>query len=831
VKNESQNRYADIVFPVPVNQAYTYIIPTDLIEDVSLGVRVLAPFGARKMVGFIVGLKQESDYPELKKIEQILDPTPLFTPAVLAMSKWVAEYYLCGWGEVLKAALPAGIHLFSEKIVRLLHPDPHTLYLELSKRAPVQAEIIRLLKEPRVISLKKLIEQVTSNNPYSSIKALRQQRVIRIELNLPKPQVSPKFIDWVTLDKSIDLKKVQDIIEEMRESAPSQAACLERIREYEPEGVSRRDLVRMTTVHHSAIKALQEKKLVQIEQREIIRDYYSSQPLSPPPDIQLNQDQKLALYSIIQNLDRETFGSFLLHGVTGSGKTQVYIEAIHHVIKKGKSAIVLVPEISLTPQMVYRFRSHFGKQVAVFHSRMSPGERYDSWRQTWEGKHKIVIGPRSAIFAPLQYLGLIIVDEEHEHSYKQYDMAPRYNARDLAIVRANLSKASIVLGSATPSVESFFNAMAEKYTLLRMPKRIDDIPMPSIELVDMKREPKIIGRKEPIMLSRRLREKIDEKLAFGEQVILLQNRRGFAPIFKCQDCDYKAECLYCKITLTFHRAGHYLKCHYCGYTRKAPSQCPQCHGTQIYLKGIGTQRVEEELYQLFPGIKVIRMDQDTTRGRMAHDRLLNQFGKGEHQILLGTQMVAKGLDFPNVTLVGVISADTGLFFPDFRAGERTFQLLTQVAGRAGRKTKQGHVIIQSYATDHYSLQFAKTHDYEKFFKTEIHDRRQLSYPPFSRIINILFKGPDELKIEQAALKFRQFFDKIEGCKILGPAPAHLEKIQGNYRWQILFMTLKQRDSGGEQIKALIRQALSTFRKKHRTRDIQMIIDVDPISIL
>jgi primosomal protein N' (replication factor Y) (superfamily II helicase) len=831
VKNKVQNRYADIVFPVPVNQAYTYIIPTELIEEALLGVRVLAPFGTRKMTGFVVDLKQESDYPDLKKIEQILDPTPLFTPAVLAMSKWVAEYYLCGWGEVLKAALPSGIHLFSEKIIRLLHPDPRTLYAELSKKAPVQAEIVRLLIEPQVLPMKKIFDQVMSKNPYSSIKALRQQRAIRIELNLPKPKVSTKYIDWVMLDESIDLKNVQDIIEELRESAPAQAACMEAIREYEPEGISRRDLMRMVKTHYSVVKALQEKSLVQIKQREIIRDYYSPEPLAPPQDIQLNKDQQKALSSIIHQLDRDSYGSFLLYGVTGSGKTQVYIEAIHHALKKGKSAIVMVPEISLTPQIVHRFRSHFGEQVAVFHSRMSPGERYDSWRQTWEGKHKIVIGPRSAIFAPLQNLGLIVVDEEHEHSYKQYDMTPRYNARDLAIVRANLSKAAIVLGSATPSVESYFNAMTQKYALLQMPRRIDDIPMPTIELVDMKREPKIIGRKEPIMLSRRLREKIDEKLAFGEQIILLQNRRGFAPILKCQDCDYKAECLYCKIMLTFHRTGHYLKCHYCGYTRKAPLNCPQCHGNQIYLQGVGTQRVEEELHHLFPGVKVIRMDQDTTRGRMAHDKLLNQFGRGEHQILLGTQMVAKGLDFPNVTLVGVISADTGLFFPDFRAGERTFQLLTQVAGRAGRKTKQGHVIIQSYSTDHYSLQFAKNHDYERFFNTEIHDRKQLSYPPFSRIINVLFKGPDEIKIEYAATKFRQYFPEIKGCKILGPAPAHLEKIQGNYRWQILFMTLKQRECGGEQIKESIRQALSAFRKKHRSKNIQIIIDVDPISIL
>jgi len=823
--------FAEVVFPFAVDHPFTYHIPDNFLEDVVPGVRVLVPFGPRKTTGFVVARKKHSTYKELKEIEEVLDPIPLFTDEVLSLAKWISEYYLCGWGEVLKAALPAGIHLNSQKVIRLTLENPDEVIENLQKRAPRQADILQILKQENPIRVNKLQNKLKAQSIYSSLKRLRDAGYVRQELELPRPKVTKKYETFVDFAEHLTDEKITELINTLQETSPKQAKCLRILHSFHHQNFTRADLARMANISSSVIKILVDKNILTLRQEEIFRDYYASKKIEAPPDITLNEDQQKALDAITAKLDAKEFGTFLLYGVTGSGKTQVYIEAIYRVLEQGRTAIVLVPEIALTPQMVSRFRSHFGNRVAVFHSRMSPGERYDSWRRTWEGEHQIVIGPRSAIFAPLKNLGLVVVDEEHETSYKQTDLTPRYNARDVAIIRAHISKAVVVLGSATPSVESFFNAQIGKYTLLQLPKRIDDVPMPEITIVDMKREPKIIGRKDPIILSRLLRQKIEEKLAKGEQIILFQNRRGFATLLKCRDCGYTAKCENCDITLTYHLPGHLLKCHYCGYTTKAPDFCPQCGGTDIFFRGVGTQRIEEEIKTLFPGVSAIRMDLDTTKGKWAHDRILSDFASGKYQILLGTQMVAKGLDFPNVTLVGVISADSELLFPDFRSGERTFQILTQVAGRAGRKDKTGEVIIQTFSPDHYSLLFAKSHDYINFFKTEITDRKSLNYPPYSRLINMLFRGPKEESVIRVAEKVADFIQKSTNFKVLGPAPATLQKIQGNYRWQILFMSLKQTDAGGQQVKTAIRKALAAFKEKHRTQKVKITVDVDPVSIL
>lgn len=828
-KNENEI-YAEIVFPIPVNHAYTYLIPERFADEVIPGVRALVPFGPRKTTGFIVNRVKTTDIQELKEIEEVLDPTPLFTPEVLRLAKWIADYYLCGWGEVLKAALPAGIHLDSEKVVRLVRDDSRELWESLQQRAPKQAEIIRALMIQNPLPMSKLKRKVGAN-PYSSLKSLRQAGHVRIELSMPNARVQKKYEITVLLSDKMPEYEIRELADSVRSKAPKQAACLDFILSHPNRIFTRTELARGAKVSSNVINNLVEQGVIELQKNEVWRDYYSEMDVKPAKILTLNPDQKAVLSAIRNKLDAGEFAPFLLHGVTGSGKTQVYIETIHHVLSKGQTAIVLVPEIALTPQIVSRFRSHFGESVAVFHSRMSPGERYDSWRRTWEGRHKIVIGPRSAIFAPLKNIGLIVVDEEHELSYKQTDMTPRYNARDIAVIRANIDKAVVVLGSATPAVESYYNAKIGKYHLLKMPRRIDDVPMPEIQIVDMKREPKIIGRRDPIVFSRLFRQKIDEKLSRGEQIIILQNRRGFATFLQCKACGYVAKCDNCDITLTYHLRGHILKCHYCGLSRRAPDVCPKCGGSDIFFKGIGTQRIEEELKELFPGVKAIRMDLDTTRGKRAHDKILSQFGKGEYQILLGTQMVAKGLDFPNVTLVGVISADTELLFPDFRAGERTFQLLTQVSGRSGRKDKLGEVIIQTFNHEHYSLYYTKKHDYESFFNTEMSDRRDLGYPPYSRIVNLLFKGESENAVIKMAEEIANNIPRERDFKMLGPAPAPLAKIQGNYRWQILFMSLKQQDAGSNRMKAAIRTALDEFKKKHRSKKVTLSIDVDPVSIL
>ena len=825
-----KNPYAHIVFPVAVNRAFTYAIPERFREDVVPGVRVLCPFGPRKTTGFVVSRSETTDVPNLKEIEEVLDPVPLFTPQVLELARWIAEYYLCGWGEVLKAALPAGIHLNSERVVRLMHPKPDDLAESLQARAPRQADIILRLAAENPMRVSKLMHSV-DKNAYTALKQLREKGLVRIELELPEARVKAKHDIIVRTAKELSPEQIGQLISELQDKAPKQAAVLAMLLDSFGSDVLRTDLLRFAQVKREVLNALAERGYITLEKKEAVRDYYTDLAVEPPPQLTLNADQQKALNRIKMLLDAGKYEAVLLHGVTGSGKTQVYIDAIHHALSLGRTAIVLVPEIALTPQTVRRFRAHFGELVAVFHSRMSPGERYDSWRKTWEGKHKIVIGPRSAIFSPLKHIGLIIVDEEHEPSYKQADPAPRYNGRDLAVVRAQFERAVAVLGSATPSVESFFNASVGKYTLLTLPKRIDDVPMPVVQIVDMRREPKIEGRSEPAIFSRALRQKIDEKLSRGEQIILFLNRRGFATLFKCRSCGYLAKCAHCDITLTYHLRGSLLKCHYCGYTRRAPDHCPECGGGEVFMRGVGTQRVEEELHALFPGVGALRMDLDTTKGRMAHDRVLAKFASGEHQILLGTQMVAKGLDFPNVTLVGVINADTELLLPDFRAAERTFQLLTQVSGRAGRKDKLGEVIIQTLTPDHYSLQFAQNHDYDNFFRAELTDRKGLLYPPYSRLIYVLFKGPDEKRVETVAAQVSELIPRSGAFRVLGPTPSQLAKIQNNFRRHLLLMSEKQSDAGGREMKQALREALEKFRQKHKASGVRIAVDVDPISFM
>ena len=493
---------------------------------------------------------------------------------------------------------------------------------------------------------------------------------------------------------------------------------------------------------------------------------------------------------------------------------------------------MLVPEISLTPQTVSRFTANFPNQVAVLHSRMSPGERFDSWRRLKKGDFKIAIGPRSAIFAPLKNIGLIVVDEEHEASYKQMDKQPLYNARDVAVYRGKLNQAVVILGSATPSLESYYNSKIQKYHLIELPQRIDDIPMPQVTIVDMLTQRKRYTGKKVSIFSKVLQDKIIEKLGLNQQIILLQNRRGFSTYIKCKACGFIEQCENCNITLTYHLTTRTLRCHYCNYTKRAPQACPKCGGVDILFQGTGTQRVEQEINQIFPEAHVVRMDLDTTTRKFAHDRILKEFGSGKYNILLGTQMVAKGLDFQNVTLVGVISADTSLLFPDFRASERTFQLLTQVAGRSGRKDLTGEVYIQTYSPDNMSLKFAQQHNFKQFFSSELPIRKELNYPPFGRLAYILIKGEDEQKVVAAAEVFHRCLEIPESLgKILGPIAAPLSKIKKNFRWQIIIKSNKKFDPSGNILIKYLVKALASYKSKKQLRGVKILIDIDPTSLL
>ncbi|HLA64264.1 MAG TPA: primosomal protein N', partial [Rhodothermales bacterium] len=525
--------------------------------------------------------------------------------------------------------------------------------------------------------------------------------------------------------------------------------------------------------------------------------------------------------------------TFLLHGVTGSGKTEVYIRAMKAARALGKTALVLVPEIALTPQTVRRFRAHFGDEVAVLHSRMSDGERLDAWRALRDGRFSIAVGPRSAVFAPLANLGLVVVDEEHETSYKQFDPAPRYHARDVAVMRAHRAGAVCVLGSATPSLESLANARAGKYRMLPMPERVPvrgekPAPLPPVRIVNLAREKEV--RRLKGALSHPLRLAIGVRLERKEQTILLQNRRGYSPVLTCDDCGFTPQCRDCAVSLTVHRAHHQLRCHYCGRAERLPQTCPGCGSTALAFLGAGTQRVEEELAEVFPTARVLRMDLDTTSGKGSHREILDAFGRGEADILLGTQMVAKGLDFPRVTLVGVVNADTGMLLPDFRAAERSFQLLAQVAGRAGRAELEGEVILQTRNPDHPAVSFAVRHDYDGFAQQEMDERHALGYPPFGRVIGIEFKGPEERQVEDLARRWTAALAEaaqgVEEVWVLGPAAAFVGRIKGLFRHHTMLK------AGRNVPPALLAKLIRTAEKAigRPAPRYRVNVDVDPVGL-
>lgn len=842
--------YADIVLPVPLEKTFTYIVPTELRDAAKVGCRALVPFGRTHGIGIIVKLSSETAIPNLKPIRDILDAEPTFSEEMLKLTKWIAEYYFASWGEALKAAAPRGFATESKRIVRLVHPSERPNFLETSppksQRSPKEQAILSALLRSDGLTVRHLQRKLRLKSIYSTLYRLSAAGLVTIEEELPLGKGKPRFEKFVRLSEAVAGRSLQQLLEKI--PGKKQREILEnlllRIKERN-EAVPVASLLRETGASLSSFQALVSKGLVEVEVKEVPRrvDFKYTEP---PQRFTLNHYQLRALQEILRAIEAHQYQAFLIHGVTGSGKTQIYIEAIDEVLKRDRTGIVLVPEISLTPQMVYRFRTRFGEKVGVFHSRMSDAERYDAWRLAKKGVYKIIIGPRSAVFAPLENVGVIVVDEEQEATYKQFDTNPRYNARDVAVIRATYNNAVVLLGSATPSVESYYNSLTGKYKLLELPERVDNAVLPKIEIVDMVRERKEVyaevkeklpkeergklARFQASSVSRILRQKIEDRLQRRQGVILLQNRRGFAPFLECPDCGYVEMCDQCEVTLTYHITHRHLRCHYCGFVKHPPTLCPRCQGIDFKYRGFGTQRVEEELQKLFPHSKVLRMDLDTTTRKGAHDRMLKKFSEEDGGILLGTQMVAKGLDFSKVTLVGVISADTQLLLPDFRASERTFQLLTQVAGRAGRRELAGEVIIQTFQPTHYSIKHVVQHDFKGFYKEELNYRKELDYPPFSHIILVEFKGGNEKEVARHAEKFAELLRSVNShFVILGPTPAVLSKLKGQYRWHIVIKDLKRKDSSGRIAREALRKALEAYKASAlgKSRTVKLIIDVDP----
>ena len=816
-------KYARVAFPLPEDLTFSYAIPARLQSFTQRGSRILAPLGQGTREGVIVDLMDEPDLPddsiEIKNLTDCLDDTPTFSDELLTLTKWMSEYYLSSWGEALRCAAPAAVRTRQNRVVHLLATDEQIADMRQSR----QTEILSVLREEDGLSHHQIGRRmgVGISKLRQALSALQEKGLVELRSNI-QSKARPQTVSVVSLAKPVS--EIEEQIPELESRAPKQAEMLRILLDCDGETMTTTELTKRANTSLTGLQSLEGKGLVCLESVQIVRNPLSLDPVPSTQPLTLNPDQATALEAIQGAIDSGKRELFLLHGVTGSGKTEVYMQAMASVLDRGKRVIVLVPEISLTPQTVSRFVGRFGSRVAVLHSNLSDGERYDQWQQIKSGDADIVVGPRSAVFAPFPNLGLIVIDEEHETSYKQDAAHPFYHARDVAVRRSELVGCPLILGSATPSLESFYRAQQGEYTLLRLPSRVSNIEMPPVEIVDMREE---LKRGNRTIFSTSLRRAIEERLSKGQQIILFLNRRGFSTHVFCRTCGYVERCNHCSISLTFHFHTKRMGCRHCGYERPTPQVCPECGSVYIRYFGLGTEQVEQEVVKAFPKARVKRMDADSTTRKNAHQQILDAFKADEIDILVGTQMIAKGLDFPNVTLVGVISADTALNLPDFRAGERAFNLLTQVAGRSGRSEAGGDVILQTYMPEHYSIQAAEGHDYLRFYREEIGYREELLYPPLSHAATILLRGEVEAEVIQTA---NHLLDQLETFKadrfptveIRGPVPAPLAKIRNKFRWHFLL-----RSEDVEELRQLIRYAVT----ETSPTNIDLIVDIDPMSVL
>jgi primosomal protein N' (replication factor Y) len=810
--DEKPKKLANVIFPLRPLPELTYLVPSFLGSQIKVGHRILAPIGREKECGFIVGFPDYTEINGLKLIEDLVEQEPVLTSDLIILSRWISDYYMVSLGEAIRAMLPAPLHRESRLFIQRTKIDFNRQSL-----TEIQKKLLSVLQKMELADFEKLKKQFHSKNLRSEIRKLESMQLICCHYT-PDNSFSP------SIRKSIAVHEIPESFEliNLEKKAPKQAAVLKQLIhhgvevEYGPDW----DM--------TILKKLEKRGLIEIREHESYRDAYSHIKQVPQKSIRLTADQSAAVQNIGHGLDRNIFSPYLLFGVTASGKTQVYLEIVQNALDRGKTALILIPEISLTPQAVQRYKSRFGNLVAVMHSRMSQGERHDSWKKLRNRTCRIALGPRSAIFAPLERLGVIIVDEEHDSSYKQNDPAPRYHARDLAVMRAKQNQCVIILGSATPSLETYANAVQGKYQLCSLPERIDRVPMPRIFLVDKNGLPDSAKSK---TLSPLLYQKLQACHQLHEQTILLQNRRGYATYLRCKACGFIESCANCDLTLTYHQTDRQLKCHLCGFQKQAPTLCAKCGGANLRYRGAGTQKVEEEIHQFFPEMHLLRMDLDTTRTKHAHSRIIAAFENKEADILLGTQMVSKGHDFPGVNLVGIISADTGLLFPDFRSEERTFQMLLQAAGRAGRRNRQGEVVIQTYYPEHPLFQFVLNQEYEAFFRYAMKNREPFNYPPYGRLIAVRFRSGDFQQGVKASNLFFHMLPRSEKYEILGPVSSPISKKKGQYRFQIIIRASRRLDPAGRDMREAIHMAVNKYQDSAHFPKVYMAIDVDPVDVL
>ncbi|MDC6386877.1 primosomal protein N' [Flagellimonas taeanensis] len=815
--------FLEVVLPIPLEKLFTYSITQREADFIQSGMRVAVPFGKSKIytaLAYRVHQNAPTAY-EAKEIYQILDDVPLVGPFQLQHWEWLAKYYMCTLGEVIRSALPSAFLLESETLIL---PNKETVVDEM-ELSDDEFLIYEALQHQSALKVQEISDIVDKKNVLSLINGLVQKGVVQQKEELYE-QYKPKLVRYVKLsEKYDDDQQLEELLNELSR-APKQShvvLSLFQLRSGNNKPIPITDLEKQSGSSKAVIKALIDKDILkeyQIRQDRVVYDEESEEARN----IALNEHQSKALEDINKGFAEDR--PVLLHGVTSSGKTEVYVKLIQQCLDGGRQALYLLPEIALTSQLINRLRDYFGHKVSVYHSKYSIHERVEVWNNVLKNAEKaqIVIGARSSLFLPFSNLGLIVVDEEHESSFKQFDPAPRYHARDAAIVLASLHKAHTVLGSATPSIESMHNARKGKYGYASIDQRYGNVLMPDINLVDIKeatRKKRMKGH-----FSETLINAISETLEAGEQVILFQNRRGFAPLVECTTCGHVAQCPNCDVSLTYHQRINQLRCHYCGYHMALQQACLACGSPTLDKKGFGTEQVQEELGQLFPEINVGRMDLDTTRGKYAYEKIISAFENQEMDILVGTQMVTKGLDFRNVSLVGIMNADTMLNFPDYRAHERSFQMLTQVAGRAGRTRKRGKVLIQTYNPYHQILQQVTTNDYDKMFAEQLYEREQFKYPPLVRIIKITLKDRDFNKLNEAAQWLAESLRNVLGHQILGPEYPPVGRIRRDYLKNILIKIPKKQSLA--QTKNSIKRIEKSFNAISKYKSVRLVYNVDHI---
>ncbi|MDQ3021540.1 MAG: primosomal protein N' [Bacteroidota bacterium] len=831
------NTYVNVALNIPINSLFTYKVPEHYKNSAETGRRVLIYFGKKITTGIIV---EKTDFTLLKKVKEIksfLDNQKIITDELIEFCKWVSGYYLAPIGEVLFSAMPRKINISSD--IYYFLSDDHRLKLdEIKPEEELFIEIIRILeRDSHKGFTKKHIEKKLKYNDLSRLmNKLVEAGIIKSESYYSRP-TREKNIKMVSKNFSSD--ELTFLIKTLKVKSSKQIELLKKL--IQDGKFELNQLCNEIGITTSSVNSLLKKELIEIKE---IRKHRDSEEIftENSKEIILNEEQLLAVEKINSTVNAETFKAFLLFGITGSGKTEVYLNAIENVLKAGKTAIVLVPEISLTPQLIYRFKRKFGNRVGVIHSKLSDGEKLDTYDRILNRTFKIIIGARSALFAPLKNIGIIVVDEEHDTSYKQ-ENSPRYNGRDAAIYRAKLNNAVVVLGSATPSVESFYNSQIGKYELLPLSSRATKINLPEIKIIDLLLREKLDDDKKDFFdtidkvrvkfLSKELIYEIGERLSKKESIIILQNRRGYHSYLECHNCGNVEMCTRCNVALTYHKAFDLLKCHYCGYTRKFNKICSVCNSTFIIPKGAGTEKVEEELQKIFPKAVIQRMDSDTITSRKRYQQILKNFYDKKIDILTGTQIISKGLDFPEVTLVGVVNADIGLLNPDFRATEKTFQILTQVAGRSGRSEKLGEVIIQTNHSDFFVFTDVKNYDYKNFYEKEIKIRNTLNYPPFSRIVIIETKSEvknlAEAKIKEIFNLLKQL-DKESKLEVLPPNQPLFSKLKDKHRYHLLIKSSKEKDQSGKYLNEILNRA-NIYIKDNIPRKVNVNIDVDAVNLL